>query len=809
MATLVPDWGSPHSRLVLIGEAPGQHEEAQRRPFVGPSGMLLQRWWADVGLQRSDFMITNVYPYRPPGNDISTVDRRELAGWVDALHDRIADLTDPWVLVPTGNTALEALTGKRSITKHRGSVYEYTDRRGRRLKVIPTIHPAATFRQSSWERRCRHDWRRIAADADFRDLRLPLRDHRIRPSTDDVADFVGEVSTRANVLALDIETPGSTIACVGFAFEPHWSLTIPTELSYWGDSATLAWVWDQIKLLCLLPCEKALQNGHFDTYWLAGHGVRVANWRWDCLAQHHCLDATDAHDLAYMASVDTRQPYWKDEAKAPEEIAKYASHRDALWTYNGIDACVQRELAETYAGRLADRGALGFYGRHYTALFAPLLRVMRHGVRLDAGACRRRFTALTAGCVSLQERLAALAGAPLHATARSKKDRESGKLPDLSNTKVKAYFYEQLGLPKVIKRTTGKPTADEVTVRRLMLKYPQAVPAGTLILEHRRKKKLSEFLNEGQVDADGRLRCTYKFTTESGRLASSKNPTGTGRNLQNIDRDVRDVFLPDHGHVFVEVDLSQAESRVVYTLTGDTVLAALARLPASEYDVHRENAALIFHVEPHAVTPDQRYLAKRGVHAGHYGMHGTRLSEELLKDGVVVAPEEAQSMIDAYMASRQPILEWQRTTRAAVMRDRALVNSWGRMLRFDFERFDDDLYRRAYAFVPQSEIADLMNQWGLVPLDVALRARKMRSQIALHVHDALVVSCPPEEVWDVWTILKTSLERPRRYAGVELTIPCDLKLGRRWQAEKEWKAAPTREAVEQAVADLVGRGLVA
>jgi len=809
MAILVPDWGSPHSRLVAIGEAPGQYEEGQGRPFVGPSGMLLQRWWADVGLQRSDFYLTNVYPYRPAGNDLATVDRRDLATWVDALHDRIAALTDPWVLVPTGNTALEALTGKRNILKHRGSLYEYTDRKGRRLKVIPTIHPAATFRQPSWERRCRHDWRRISADSAFRDLRVPVRDHRVHPTQADVVDFADDAARRAEVLALDIETPGSRVACVAFSFEAHWSLTIPTELSYWETPERLAWAWEQIKLLCLLPCAKALQNGHFDTYWLAGHGIRVANWQWDCLAQHHCLDATDAHDLAYMASVDTRQPYWKDEAKAPEEIAKYATHRDALWTYNGIDACVQRELADTYAARLAARGALGFYERHYTRLFAPLLRIMRHGVRVDAGACRRRFTALTAGCVALQERLAALAGAPLHATARSKKDRDSGKLPDLSNAKIKTYFYEHLKLPKVIKRTTGRPTADEVTVRRLMLKYPEAVPVGSLVLEHRRKKKLSEFLGEGQLDADGRLRCTYKFTTESGRLASSKNPCGTGRNLQNIDRDVRDVFLPNPHHLFVEVDLSQAESRVVYALTGDVALADLARLPAHAYDVHRENAALIFGCAPAAVTADQRYLAKRGVHAGHYGMHGTRLSEELLKDGVVVAPEEAQAMIDAYMASRQPILEWQRATRAAVMRDRALVNSWGRMLRFDYERFDDELYRRAYAFVPQSEVADLMNQWGLVPLDAALRARHMRSAIALHVHDALVVSCPPDEVWDVYTILRTSLERPRRYAGVELTIPVDLKIGRRWQAEKEWKAPPRRGDVEAAVRDLVARGLVA
>lgn len=809
MATFVPDQGSKSARLVLIGEAPGAHEEAQGRPFVGPSGQVLQRWWGEHKLQRTDFYVTNVYPYRPAGNVIESVPAHELAPWIGELHDRIAALTDPWVLVPTGNTALAALTGKRGILKHRGSIYGYTDRNGRTIKVIPTIHPAATFRTPGWERRCRADWGRVAGDVGFRELRVPTREHIIRPTVGMVQDFVRDAATRADILALDIETPGHEIACVGFSFEPHWSFVIPTTLRDWGgDVAAHAAAWDAVRFLCALPCRKATQNGHFDAFWLAEHGVRLVNWYWDCLAEHHALDAADNHDLAYMASVDTREPYWKDEAKEPDEIAKYASHRDALWTYNGIDACVQRELAATYAGRLVSRGAVEFYEAHYQRLFQPLLRIMRHGVQNDAGARRQRFVGLAAACAAVRAELADRAGTPLHSTKRTKQQRDAGTPPDLSNAKIAAYLYGPLGLPRVVKRGTGKVTTDEVTVRRLMLKYPEKMDViGRLILEHRRKKKVSEFLDEGVPDADGRMRCTYKFTTRSGRLSSSKNPHGTGRNLQNIDREVRDVFLPDPGCVFVEVDLSQAESRVVYVQTGDPALIEIARRPASVYDVHKDNATLIFKAALEAVTAEQRYLAKRAVHASHYGLHGQRLSDELLKDGVVETPEACQAMIDAYMAARPAIPEWQRSVRAAIMRDRVLTNSWGRRLAFTYERLDDETYRQAYAFGPSSEVADLLNQWGLVPIDAAIRERGWRSKINMQNHDALLLSCPPAEVWDVWETLRASLERPRVYGGVELTIPCDLKLGRTWALGVEWKAAPTRDVVEAAVAKLAARGL--
>src|SRR5258708_27048233 len=146
MANLVRDEGRLDARLVVIGEAPGANESATGRPFVGAAGFKLTEWMRAVGLQRTDAYWTNVYPYQPPGNDITTVPKGELQTWIEALHDRLTHLTDPWVIIPLGNTALAALTGKRGITKHRGSIYSYEDRRGRTIKVIPTIHPAAFFR---------------------------------------------------------------------------------------------------------------------------------------------------------------------------------------------------------------------------------------------------------------------------------------------------------------------------------------------------------------------------------------------------------------------------------------------------------------------------------------------------------------------------------------------------------------------------------------------------------------------------------------------------------------------------------------
>ena len=384
-----------------------------------------------------------------------------------------------------------------------------------------------------------------------------------------------------------------------------------------------------------------------------------------------------------------------------------------------------------------------------------------------------------------------LAGEPLY-----------GKVA-LSPKRLAKFLYETLRLPKQVNRKTGGVTTAEVTIRRLLLKYganPRVREAGELILDIRRKQKLAEFYQPAQTDADGRLRCSIRFTTDTGRLTASESPKGTGRNLFNVDREVRDTYVPEPGMIFVEADLSQAEDRVVGMLTEHPDLIALARTPPWELDVHRRNAAKIFAIAEADVTKPQRYVGKKAKHASNYGMQGKKLADELLKDGYVYTEDECQAMIDA---TRHPaILDWHRRVRAQVLAHRCLVNSWGRMRTFEYERLDDDTYRKAYAWQPQSEIPMLLNQYGFLPLDRWLAATGRQSVINLQVYDSLLVSCPPAEVWDVLTFVRTALEQPRRYAGRELTIPVGFKLGRTWRGDVEFTRPPARDEVEAAVARL-------
>jgi uracil-DNA glycosylase family 4 len=131
--------GDPDADLMLIGEAPGFHEDQQGEPFVGAAGKLLDRLLSDVGLNRAEVYIANVIKCRPPNN------RDPLQEEIDACSDYLRAqlrLVDPRVVLTLGNFATRLLLKRDvGISRLRGQVYPWWNR-----YLVPTLHPAAILR---------------------------------------------------------------------------------------------------------------------------------------------------------------------------------------------------------------------------------------------------------------------------------------------------------------------------------------------------------------------------------------------------------------------------------------------------------------------------------------------------------------------------------------------------------------------------------------------------------------------------------------------------------------------------------------
>ncbi len=149
----VPGEGNAQAKIMLIGEGPGFHEDKQGRPFVGPSGQLLEDLLKSIGLKRSDVFITNVVKCRPPEN------RDPLPAEIDACNDyldRQIAAMKPLVIVTLGRISMSKFFGGEKISAIHGRA-----RKKDGYMCIPMFHPAAALRTESYKIALREDFKKI------------------------------------------------------------------------------------------------------------------------------------------------------------------------------------------------------------------------------------------------------------------------------------------------------------------------------------------------------------------------------------------------------------------------------------------------------------------------------------------------------------------------------------------------------------------------------------------------------------------------------------------------------------------------
>ncbi|KIL97427.1 Uracil-DNA glycosylase family 4 [Paramagnetospirillum magnetotacticum MS-1] len=153
--------GNPEASVMCIGEAPGQEEDRRGLPFVGPSGKLLDRMLASIGLDRTSCYITNVVPWRPPANRKPTPD--EVAVCMPFLTRHI-ELVDPQVLILLGGAAAAAVLAKADgINRLRGQWFEFNSPGlPRPIPALATFHPAYLLRTPDAKRDAWRDLLMIA-----------------------------------------------------------------------------------------------------------------------------------------------------------------------------------------------------------------------------------------------------------------------------------------------------------------------------------------------------------------------------------------------------------------------------------------------------------------------------------------------------------------------------------------------------------------------------------------------------------------------------------------------------------------------
>ena len=333
-------------------------------------------------------------------------------------------------------------------------------------------------------------------------------------------------------------------------------------------------------------------------------------------------------------------------------------------------------------------------------------------------------------------------------------------------------LFEQMELPGGKKTKTGYSTAADV-LEKLAPDYPVVQK----ILDYRQLTKLNSTYAEGlaaYIGEDGRIHGKFNQTiTATGRISS------TEPNLQNIPvrmalgREIRKVFVPKEGCVFVDADYSQIELRILAHMSGDERLIEAYR---SAQDIHAITASQVFHVPLDEVTPLQRRNAKAVNFGIVYGISAFGLSE-----GLSISRKEAVEYIDKYFETYPGVKIFLDGLVKQGKEQGYVTTLYGRRRPIPELKSANFMQRQFGERVAmnspiQGTAADVM-KIAMIAVDRELKKRNLKSRIVLQIHDELLIETAQDEIRTVKDILT---DKMKHAADLRVSLEVEAEVGKSW-----------------------------
>lgn len=397
----------------------------------------------------------------------------------------------------------------------------------------------------------------------------------------------------------------------------------------------------------------------------------------------------------------------------------------------------------------------------YTEIEMPLIYSLFHmeqeGIQVERQALKEYGDRLKVGIDRLEQEIYS----------------ETGREFNINSPKqLGEILFGEMQLPGGKKTKTGYSTAADV-LEKLAGDYPVVQK----ILDYRQLTKLNSTYAQGlaaYIQEDGRIHGTFNQTiTATGRISS------TEPNLQNIPvrmalgREIRKVFVPKEGCVFVDADYSQIELRILAHMSGDRRLIEAYQ---SAQDIHAITASEVFHVPLDQVTPLQRRNAKAVNFGIVYGISAFGLSEDLS-----ISRKEALEYIQNYFDTYPGVKAFLDSLVSQGKEQGYVATLYGRRRPIPELKSANFMQRQFGERVAmnspiQGTAADIM-KIAMIAVDRELRKRGLSSRIVLQIHDELLIETEETELDEVKEILT---EKMKHAADLKVSLEVEAQVGRSW-----------------------------
>jgi len=760
--------------IAIVGESPGDTEIAFKKPFIGPSGELLEDIMNQVRLpDRQELFITNALLCRPPIGEI--IKKDAIVNCRKRLISELQEVKPKYVLA-LGNIATHSITNNfdLKITGANGKILRSPYLNG--TKVMPIVHPAAVLRNPG------HKPPFLAA---FKYLKTLLDGGKtLKPSKvhytiiDDEFSLVMTLNYlsknyQGKILGCDIETKG---------LSPFSGKTLYIGIAY-EDDAVLMFTADKLfnsevrKFFADPNMVFSWHNGQFDTGHLNALGV-PARIDQDSMILHYATNEHEGyHDLDTLSMRELGADLYSYKIKSfierMDEAPRY------LWgIYLAKDCSYTKQLTEKFLPKIEKDNKLNPLYKQILIPAANMLReVQWNGFYLHRDYCIEYRDILKKEIVELQNKLDNQFKAywdPEKYRVQAGAMSAPAKFNPGSFKQLGWMIYDRLELnPSVRKETNNGKSVDKEVLESLKGKHDAI---DNLLLFRSKKKTLSTYVNGAlhHADRDNRIRSQFWLTrTTSGRLASRKP------NLQNIDRKskVKNMFGAPPGGIIIEADYKGVELRVLAHLAHDSYFTKVFQ---EGRDPHDEMSRDIY---GEAFTKEQRVKVK-GLNFG--AAYGRGAESVALEFGMSIG--EARFLIDKWFRRAKGAKHFMDKVEEYLMDGKIFVTPFGRKRRFgNIARYIKDpellahIKKEARNFPIQSTASDLTL---LAALEIHnTLVKKYNAMIVNMVHDSIIIEIDNKKsvVLPFIKEMKNIMEGiPHKYLKPHFTFPAEFEVGTHW-----------------------------
>lgn len=430
---------------------------------------------------------------------------------------------------------------------------------------------------------------------------------------------------------------------------------------------------------------------------------------------------------------------------------------------NMLCACYTAYVCRNAAGelekRLKEQGMYELFTEVEMPLAYQLLDMEKVGVKVKKEQLKAYGRKLADGIIRIEKEIYEEVGEEFNINS----PKQLGEI---------LFSADKMNIPGGKKTKTGYSTAANV-LEKLVDDYPVVAK----ILEYRQLTKLKSTYADGLavfIGPDDRIHGKFNQTiTATGRISS------TEPNLQNIPirmslgREIRKVFVPEEGYVFIDADYSQIELRILAHMSGDE---KLIEAYSAEQDIHRITASKVFHVPFDEVTETQRRNAKAVNFGIIYGISSFGLSQDLS-----ISRKESGQYIDEYFKTYPGIKEFLEGNVAFAKEYGYVKTMFGRVRPIP-EISSGNFMQRSFGervamnSPIQGTAADIM-KIAMINVSEELKRRNLKSRIVLQVHDELLVETYKPEVDEVKELVGECM---RGAASLKVPLAISMETGDNW-----------------------------